>query len=235
MPLTNSLFSDNDQSDRVFADHQPQSSDGAFDFVPPIAAAGGLTTPIGPDPYDPAVLGMSQDFVGEAQVKKQWDIIRVEKPNKARVFRVHADPTFRLKTLLLVLKEDNESYLVLPHLREHLANEGTCGVFALLPCVSKQGTPFIWPIRMADSEGKWNIWHQSAWQIAERAMVRWARMQSNRDAGHYVAEYDQRHLEQQQLPAWPDLTLADWLRLAFRGYTIDSLDHPILRRLRLQD
>ena len=33
--------------------------------------------------------------------------------------------------------------------------------------VAKAGTPFLWPIRMADPDGKWNIWHQSAWQIAE--------------------------------------------------------------------
>jgi hypothetical protein len=60
-------------------------------------------------------------------------------------------------------------------------------------------------------------------------------MQANRDAGHYVAEYDQRPLDQQHEPAWPDLTFRDWLELAFKGFTIDSLEHPVLRRLRLED
>jgi hypothetical protein len=45
-------------------------------------------------------------------------------------------------------------------------------------------------------------------------------MQANRDAGHYVAEYDQRSPDQQHPPAWPDLTFAEWLRLAFQGYTV---------------
>ena len=97
------------------------------------------------------------------------------------------------------------------------------------------GTPFLWPIRMADPDGKWNIWHQSAWQIAEKAQMRWARMQANRDAGHYTAEYDQRPPEQQQPPDWPELEFRDWLELAFRGFTIDSHEHPILKRLRLED
>jgi len=192
-----------------------------------------LPPPEPQDPYDPKYLGLSQDFVGAADVKKCWDIIKVEKPSKSRVFRVH--PTLRLKTMLLSLKEDNEVYVVRPEVRGALCSEGTVGIFTLLACVTKQGTPFLWPIRMADADGKWNVWHQSAWQIAEKAQTRWARMQANRDAGHYVAEYDQRAPDDQQEPDWPDLEFNDWLRLAFQGYTIDSLEHPVLKRLRLED
>jgi hypothetical protein len=191
--------------------------------------------PATPDPFDPAYLGLSQDFPAEAGVARKWDIIKVEKPSKARVFRVHPDPAFRVKTVLLSLKEDNETYLVLPELRHALAGESTCGVYTLLACVTKAGTPFLWPIRMPDPDGKWNVWHQSAWQVAEKAQARWCRMQANRDAGHYVAEYDQRPPERQQPPDWPDLPFSEWLRLAFQGHAIDSLDHRVLKRLRLED
>jgi hypothetical protein len=195
--------------------------------------------PTGPAPgqardlFDPAFLGLSQDFAAEANVARKWDIIKVEKPTKSRVFRVH--PTMRLKTMLLVMKEDNETYLVLPELRPALGGESLCGQYTLLACITKAGTPFLWPIRMADTDGKWNIWHQSAWQIAEKAQQRWCRMQANRDAGHYTAEYDQRPPEQQHEPDWPEMAFRDWLELAFRGFTIDSLEHPILKRLRLED
>jgi hypothetical protein len=202
------------------------ASDAAFEAPTSVPPAPG-------DPYDPAYLGLSQDFAAEANVARKWDIIRVEKPTKSRVFRVH--PTMRLKTMLLVLKEDNETYLVHTTLRQALAGESLCGNYTLLACVTKAGTPFLWSIRMADSDGKWNVWHQSAWQIAEKAQARWARMQANRDAGHFVAEYDQRPAEQQLQPAWPDLAFRDWLELAFRGFTIDSLEHPVLKRLRLED
>jgi hypothetical protein len=137
--------------------------------------------------------------------------------------------------VLLTLKDDNETYLVLPALRQDLAGESLCGLHTLLACITKSGTPFLWPIRMADSDGKWNVWHQSAWQIAEKAKSRWCRMQANRDAGHYIAEYDQRPADQQQEPAWPDMPFRDWLELAFKGFTIDSRDHPVLKRLRMED
>jgi hypothetical protein len=216
----------------------PQVSDTDVSFDPAELEADApapSSMPTGSDPYDPALLGLSQDFAASVGVEKKWDIIKVEKPSKSRVFRVHPDPKFRLKTVLLTLQEDNETYLVLPQLRPALAGEALCGLFTLFACVTKAGTPFLWPIRMADADGKWNIWHQSAWQIAEKAQVRWARMQANRDAGHYIAEYDQRQPEQQQLPAWPDLAFRDWLELAFKGYTIDSLEHPVLKRLRMED
>jgi hypothetical protein len=196
------------------------------DAPPPAGGGGG-------DLYDPAFLGLSQDFAAEVCVAKKWDIVKVEKPSKSRVFRVH--PTMRLKTVLLALKEDNETYLVLPGMRQTLAGEALCGTFTLLACVTKGGTPFLWPIRMADGDGKWNVWHQSAWQIAEKAQTSWCRMQANRDAGHYVAEYDLRPTERQQEPAWPDLPFRDWIEKAFKGFTIDGPEHPVLRRLRLED
>jgi hypothetical protein len=224
-----------DRDDRLGDAHEPDGDTDGIDFKPDDLEADVPAPPSGRDPYDPAFLGLTQEFAAESGVARKWDIIKVEKPSKARVFRVHPDPGYRLKTVLLTLKEDNETYLVLPALRAALADESTCGVATLLACVTKAGTPFLWPIRMADPDGKWNVWHQSAWQIAENAQRRWCRIQANRDAGHYVAEYDQRPPDQQLSPAWPDLTFAEWLRLAFRGYTIDSLDHPILKRLRLED
>jgi hypothetical protein len=220
---------DTDQGDA----NEHDGNQGMLDFNSAELEADTPTPTAAHDPFDPAFLGLSQDFAAEAHVAKKWDIIKVEKPTKSRVFRVH--PTMRLKTMLLTLKEDNETYLVQPHLRDALAGESLCGRHTLLACVTKAGTPFLWPIRMADADGKWNIWHQSAWQIAEKAQSRWCRMQANRDAGHYVAEYDRRPPEQQQEPAWPDLAFRDWLELAFRGYTIDSLEHPVLKRLRMED
>jgi hypothetical protein len=219
--------------DRFGDSYEPEGNGSEADFDPQKLEAESAPTGPPPDPYDPAFLGLGQDFAAEANVAKKWDIIKVEKPSKSRVFRVH--PELRLKTMLLVLKEDNETYLVHPRLRQALAEESLCGYFTLFPCVTKAGTPFLWPIRMADADGKWNVWHQSAWHIAEKAQTRWARMQANRDAGHYVAEYDQRPPERQQPPAWPDLAFRDWLELAFRGFTINSLDHPVLKRLRMED
>jgi hypothetical protein len=185
------------------------------------------------DKFSPEYLGLNQDFESVANVIRKIDIIKVEKPSPSRVFRVH--PEFALKTILLMLKEDNETYLIAPSMRQALAGESLIGVFTLFACISKAGTPFIWPIRMADTNGKWNVWHQSGYMIAEKARVRWTRMQANRDAGCNQAEFDARSVDQQQEANWPDMPFKDWLRLAFQGFTIDSLEHPVLKKLRMED
>ncbi len=216
----------------------PTISDNEVSFDVTELEADASTVPSGPaesDPYNPEHLGLSVDYAAAANVGKVWHTIKVDKPPRSQAFRVHPDPKFRLKTTLLVLKEDSESYLVLPQLREALADEPLCGIFTLFACVTKSGTPFLWPIKMADPDGKWNVWHQSAWRIAERAQQRWTRMTANRLAGYYDASEDRRPIEQQQPPNWPELMFSDWLRLAFQGYTVDSLDHPVLKRLRLED
>ncbi len=33
-------------------------------------------------------------------------------------------------------------------------------------------------------------------------------------------------------PTWPDVSFRDLLAIAFKGKRIDTLDHPVLRRLR---
>src|SRR5262249_4362339 len=150
--------------------------------------------------YHPDNMGLSQDYESLAGFASKPDIIKVEKPSKSRVFRVHPDPKFRVKTILLVNKDDNELFYVAPQMRKALKGELLCGEYTLFACVSKGGTPFLWPIKMTDKSGKWNVWHQSAWQIAEKAQSRWCRMLANQEAGHYVAEYDRRPVQEQQEP-----------------------------------
>src|SRR5262249_44824698 len=184
------------------------------------------------DIYDPVNMGLAQDFESVVGAAEKPSIIKVEKPGKARVFRVHSDPTFRVKTMLLVNKDDNELFYVAPCMRKTLKNDLLSADYTLFACITKAGTPFLWPIKMADKSGKWNVWHQSAWQIAEKAQSRWCRMMADQEAGHYIAEYDRRPLEQQQEPEWPDMSFRDWLAIPVGNCPIASPDPPFLRRLR---
>jgi hypothetical protein len=206
------------------------------DFDPASLA---INTPTPPaddgDIYNPANLALSQDFPAVAGVVRKINTIKVQKPSATRAFRVHPDATFCVKTLLLSLKDENEYYLVLPALHDALASEATCNVFTIFACVTKAGTPFLWPVKMADSAGRWNVWNESAWRIAEEAKTHWMRMTADREAGHYTAFQDARPPDQQQKPEWPSLTFTEWLRIGFKNYTICDIDHPILKRLRVED
>jgi hypothetical protein len=33
-------------------------------------------------------------------------------------------------------------------------------------------------------------------------------------------------------PEWPDLSIGELLRIAFKGRLVDTIDHPILQKLR---
>src|SRR5262245_58067961 len=67
----------NDGECRGDADEPETLAAGAASFDPEALEAGGpaVPTPPGCDPYDPASLGLSQDFAGDATVKQAWDII----------------------------------------------------------------------------------------------------------------------------------------------------------------
>jgi hypothetical protein len=200
------------------------------------AEAGGAPAgPAAPDLYDPAALGLSQDFEASFGAAPKIDTIKVEKPSKERVFRTHPDPAYWLKTTLLVTKDDSKVYLVVAKVRGALADEPLLGVYTLVPYVTRFGNVFLWPIKMAGADGDWNSWHESAWRIARDARTSWARVRANREGGCYVPTYDPKPPDQQQAARWPELEFRDLLRVAFRGCTIDSVDHPVVKRLRLED
>jgi hypothetical protein len=189
-----------------------------------------------PDRWSAEHQGLDQDWGDMMGGPGKPKILKVEKPSKTRVFRVHPDRAMWIKTVLLVLKDENQTYLVDKPLRKQLpmSVRELCGEFALLPCISQGGTSFLWPIRLADKTGEWNTWHRSAWDIAQDATKTWVRLYANRDAGRYDSESDTRPPEEQPAPAWPDMTRDEWFMLAFQGNCIDSLEHSVIKRLMLR-
>jgi hypothetical protein len=185
------------------------------------------------DSYDPAYLALTQDFTATAQVARVWNRIKVEKPPKSRVFRVH--PELCLKTTLLTV-EGGETYLVDPHVRQLLAEKKLGEPHYLFACVSKNGTPFLWPIRAEDPDGRWNIWPKSAYDIAVGdGRSAWVRVWSDRDAGYYVHAVDEKPPEEQQKAAFPEWPMRRWVMLGFKGLTIEAADHPVVKHLFLED
>ena len=65
-----------------------------------------------PDPFDPARLRLTQDFAADLGVKKTLLTVPVRKPTKEWWVRTHPDSDYRVQTLVLELKEDQEIYLI---------------------------------------------------------------------------------------------------------------------------
>jgi len=186
-------------------------------------------TPSAPDPFDPTSLRINGDTLAAIGVKKLLTTVPVRKPDKSWFVRVHPDPSFRLETLVIELKEDRESFLIAPHLRCELATETTVKPVALFTAVNRQGNLFLWPVNLPMPDGRQNEWNRSAAEAAAKAQQSWVRVAANMSLGAYELYAANGELPD---PEWPEHSFRDLIAIAFKDKLIDSLDHPVLQRLR---
>jgi len=191
-------------------------------------------TPVQPDPFSNLEeLRVSQDHLGAVGLKKQLITVPVRKPSREWFVRVHPDPDYRLETAVVELKEEGEIYLVDKSLWPELVCESTFHYKAFFSAISRPGNvPFLWPIRMPGEDGKLDSWNESATEIATSiATKEWTRCVSNRYLGAYEPQIASAS-DSWGEPQWPDMPFNELLRLAFKNALIDTVDHPVLRRLR---
>ena len=183
-----------------------------------------LPTPAADFFADVATLRVS-DSTSAPLVRPVLTHIPVKKPSKEWYFRIH--PEIALDTLILETKDEGEVLLVSPALQEQLLGEKCVGVRTLRLGVTRQGTPFIWPVRRP-MEGRRDSWATTALDAISYAEKQWVRMQADMNLGGYtilVARVDDE-------PRWPEEEFTEILRIAFKGAVVDSMDHPTLKRLR---
>jgi hypothetical protein len=179
------------------------------------------------DPFDPAALRLDQSFTDGPAVKKLLTTIPVRKPGNQDFVRVHAGESYRLNTAVIQLKDDREVYLVAPTLVKELLTE--CAPVTLYTVMSRQGVLSLWPVRLPASDGKDMEWWRSAREAAALAMKGWVRIKANSSLGAYEIFKADGALSE---PEWPELTFGELLRIAFRDYYVDKLDHAVVKRLR---
>jgi len=175
---------------------------------------------------DLASLALPQNFADLAMVKTESIRIPLSKPGRQMWFSPHPDQKLWMTVAILKDETDSENYVLTENVRNLVQNDWMAKT--LVPCITKQGTLMLWPIRMPGADGKLDSWNQSAMQIAMNYGDRWIRVGSNRESGSYeattpVAEFD--------VPKWPE-DMTEVFRKALKSAMIDSLDHPILKRLR---
>ena len=180
-----------------------------------------------PDPYDPESLRLDQSFVETSGVKKLLTTVPVRKPNNQDFVRVHPDEAYRLTAAIIELKDDREVYLVLPHVAHQLPGE--CSPVVLYTAINRQGATFLWPVKLPRPDGKINEWHRSAAEAAARAMKCWLRAKADMALGAYAMFEASSTIPE---PIWPTATLKELLKIGFRDRLVDSLDHPVIKRLR---
>jgi hypothetical protein len=181
-----------------------------------------------PDPFELANLRLSQAFVKTAGVKQLLTTVPVRKPYPQEFVRVHPNPDYRENFPIIELKgETREEYLITSQLVPELTGELVTKT--LFTAITRQGTVFLWPVRLPDADGKQNEWWRSMREAAELAMERWLRIKANMGLGAYEIFVAEGSIHE---PIWPDINYQELIRLAFRDRLITSLDHPVIKRLR---
>jgi hypothetical protein len=180
------------------------------------------------NPFDPAALRLDQSFAANLGVKKLLTTVPVRKPNRQDFVRVHSDSEYRLSPAAIIeLKEDREVYLVTPSIASELPGE--FGVASLYTTINRQGVLHLWPVKLPGPDGKHNEWHRSAAEAAERAMHRWVRVTANMSLGAYDLFEAIGELPE---PEWSEISFQEILQVAFRDRVVNTLDHPLIQRLR---
>jgi len=173
---------------------------------------------------------ISQDFGGSDDRDEPLAKIEVRRPTKFEFVRVHPDPAYSLQALAVYLPDSRyrgDYFLVHRQLQDELRHELVRILFVL--AVSRGGPPFIWPLRMPASNGRFDDWGESALRAADRAKHEWLRVSAVPEEGRYhvvPAENDWGD------PRWPRESFDELMALAFSQKQIRDLQHPVVRRLR---
>ena len=181
------------------------------------------------DPFDLSRLRLSQDFASAVGVKRLITTVPIRKPSKEWFVRTRPDSAYWFPTTVLELKEDQEIYLVAPALRAELEGESTFSPRLLVVSMNRQGVLFVWPLKLPKEDGRIDQWTRSAMTAATEAQTRWVRVTANMSLGAYEIGVSTGVASD---PTWPDLSLQEIIKIAFRDKMISDLDHPVLKRLR---
>src|SRR5262245_59877554 len=103
------------------------------------------------NPFDPALLKLDQSFADTVGVKKLLTTVPVRKPNRQDCVRVRPEAAFRLTPAAIIeVKEDREVYHVRPDIVSAVAGE--FATVTLFTAISRQGTLFLWPVKLPNPE-----------------------------------------------------------------------------------
>ncbi|MBB3207496.1 hypothetical protein FHS27_003321 [Rhodopirellula rubra] len=179
------------------------------------------------DPFDPAALRINPNTAaGAIGVKRKIVTLKVGKPDKMEFCRVHPSETYRIDTAIVEDKNNRESYLVAPALWPELPDFIT--LVRLCVAVNRHGATFLWPAKLPDPNGRPMDWHTSMLEAQELATKSWVRVQADMSSGSYAVFEATGNLPE---PEWPELSMGELLKLAFKTRFIDSMNHPFLLEL----
>jgi len=149
-----------------------------------------------------------------------------ERPDKQTFIRAH--PTMSAVVDVVVYEAENKrKYLVhknaIPYVSAHMKK------MQLYPVISLKGNIWLFPVTLPKPGKKMNDWSVSREKIIFQARKQWIQcVPKSEGAGYDAVVALKKHRE----PEWPELTMPEYLEIAFDGYIIQDKDHPVVKALR---
>jgi hypothetical protein len=186
-----------------------------------------VVTAAGADDFDISKYRLPQNFCEAVALKRIITGVPVHKPNKQVFVRVHPSQDYSMQAAVLDLKDDNETYLVAPTLWAAIQSEIVYKT--IYTAIDRQGTIFLWPVKLPPPDGRLDHWNLSAMEAVSHAKKSWIRVVPQRTAGCYEVMQAQQGIPE---PEWPDLSFDEIMKIAFKDNRITDINHPVLRKLR---
>ena len=157
-------------------------------------------------------------------------------PGKNEFFRTH--PTFRpiVPILDLEVGMEKQFFAANEDMKKALASIGiSVSEHTLYLTVTSRGAVKIVPIRNAGKDGEQNEYARTKEMGLADGINRWVRIYTDQEDKAYRVY--PAPVDRFPDPVWPELSEARIFRLAFRdrGHLIDSLEHPVFKKLAARD
>ncbi len=168
---------------------------------------------------------LDPSMFGDNQVKKHITDVPISSLKNTAFYR--SNPNKGWSFPAPVIEFDRDPYIVSKNLCAELENDIVLKEFHLF--TNRQGDIQLWGLRLPDQLGRLNGWSKSGFEAVKIAQSEWIRVKANMEMGLYDIYTATADLPD---PEWPDMSFEEILAIAFKDRTIDSLDHPIVKKLR---
>ena len=116
-------------------------------------------------------LRLSPDAASIAGTSEVLSHVPIRKPNRHEFIRTRSEVDCWFDTGVFEDKEERETFLVAPTMREALVGE--IRAVLLVPTMTRQGVLVLWPLKLPTEGQRYNGWMETARQAAELAKTKW--------------------------------------------------------------
>jgi hypothetical protein len=126
---------------------------------------------------------LPQNYSETLGVKRVITRVPVRRPIKTEFFRTRPGDEWRYQTMILELKEEGETYLLVPALWDVVPELVRPAV--LHAAIDRKNNVFLIPVPLPGPDGRRNSWHESLAMVVATAETGWLRCVANKPVNGY--------------------------------------------------